>query len=314
MKKILVVVGPTATGKSDLAIKLAKIFNGEIISCDSMQIYRHMDIGTAKPAVEDMDGIPHHMIDIVDPYDNFSCSDYAAMARGCISDIICHGKLPVLCGGTGLYADSVINNKFPDYDDHTDINEIRNMLDLKSSEDLYSELIKIDSAAAEKIHLNNKKRLVRALEIYYLTNRTKSEWDKISKLDVKEYDPVYIGINCIERKLLYERINKRVDSMIAEGLVEEVKNLDIIKLMGSTAGQAIGYKEIVKYLLNETTLDEAIEDIKLNTRRYAKRQITWFKRNKEINWYYIDKYDCDDFNKNDFLYKEIVNNLENILT
>lgn len=309
MQKILAVVGPTASGKTTLAIELAKNFNGEIISCDSMQIYRNMDIGTAKPTIAEMNGIPHHLIDIIEPYDNFSCSDYVVAAKDCIDYIKSRNKLPIFCGGTGLYLDSVLtDNKFAEHRNPTDT-AIRDRLMNESSEKLHERLQTIDPESANTIHPNNIKRVVRALEIYYMTGKTKTQWDKESRSKNTIYNPIIIGLDYKNRDLLYDKINRRVDMMIAAGLVEEVKSLDIDLLSNSTAGQAIGYKEVIEYIRNECTFDEMIDKIKLNTRRYAKRQLTWFKRNKDIRWFYSEYYDNDTTK-----YKEIVNNLFMLLT
>lgn len=309
MQKILAVVGPTASGKTTLAIELAKIFNGEIISCDSMQIYRNMNIGTAKPTIDEMNGIPHHLIDIIEPYDNFSCFDYVTAAKNCIDDIKNRNKMPIFCGGTGLYLDSVLtDNKFAEHHSPTDT-AIRDRLSQESPANLHQQLQTIDSDSAATIHPNNVKRVIRALEIYYMTGKTKTQWDKESRSDNTIYNPIIIGLDYQNRDLLYEKIDRRVDMMISAGLVDEVKSLDIDRLSLSTAGQAIGYKEVIEYIRNECTFDEMINKIKLNTRRYAKRQLTWFKRNTNIRWYYSENFDNDTTK-----YKEIVNNLFMLLT
>lgn len=297
MDKIVAVVGPTASGKTALAIEIAKKCGGEIISCDSMQIYRKMNIGTAKPPQNERLDIPHHMIDIIEPNEEFSCMEYASQAHICIRDIIGRNKLPIFCGGTGLYLDSVLtHNKFVAYP-----NKIEPSIDL-NLDDPYSELKKIDPESAEKIHPNNIKRVTRALEIYYLTGKTKTEWDNESRTG-NIYDPVIIGLDYKDRNILYDRINQRVDMMVAGGLFEEVKPL--MGILGKTSGQAIGYKELI---LSGNT-DTAIDQIKLNTRHYAKRQLTWFRRNKNIIWFFIDEY--INLVK---MYEEIVNKLESLLT
>lgn len=302
MIDLIAVAGPTASGKTKCAVYVAEFMNGEVISCDSMQIYRRMDIGTAKPTVDEMRGIPHHMIDIVEPYDNFSCADYTVTAKRCIDDIRSRGKIPVLCGGTGLYLDSLLtDNRFAE---HPSDSEIRTELARFSPDELYTQLQTIDPDSASLIHKNNVKRVIRALEIYRLTGKTKTQWDIESRISDNEYNAAVIGLDYRNRNTLYDRINFRVDLMIQSGLVDEVKSLDINKFSESTAGQAIGYKEVIGYLKNEYSHDEMIEKIKLNTRRYAKRQLTWFRRNENINWYYNE-----DFNKEIIKLEQIVKDL-----
>ena len=289
--KIIVICGPTASGKTYTAIELAKIFNGEIISADSMQIYRELNIGTAKPDEEEMQGIKHHLIDIISISDSnlhsYSVSDYVNQAGECAEDIINSGKLPIICGGTGLYIDHFIKNtKFVEY---AGTEDYRNKLAELSNEELYSRLTEIDPKSAEIIHMNNKKRVIRALEIYYTTGKTKSELDALSQIEGERYEFRKFGLRYTDRELLYSRINKRVDEMMAGGLCEEVHELytrdkkdDIIKT------GAIGYVELVDYFDGGCTLDEAVEMIKKNTRNYAKRQITWFKRDENTIWIDID--------------------------
>lgn len=283
--KIYGVVGPTASGKTDYAIKLAAENGGEVVSCDSMQIYRHMDIGTAKPTKEEMNGIPHHMIDVAEPWENFSVAKFARMARECIEDVLSRGKVPILCGGTGLYFDSVINNI--DFKESESDPEYRRELELLAerhgNEYVHNMLKKIDPQSAENSHPNNLKRVIRALEIYKITGVTKTQLDKESRRE-RLYDAEIFGM-LREREELYSRIDRRVDIMMQQGLLSEVENLLGMGLNpNSTAMQAIGYKELVEYLNGDCTLDEAVDKIKLFSRRYAKRQMTWFKRNKEIKW------------------------------
>lgn len=309
MNKIIAIVGPTASGKTALSIEIAKHFNSEIISCDSMQIYKKMNIGTAKPTLEEMQGIPHHMIDICEPYDNFSCADYVHMAKQHITQIHSDNKIPIFCGGTGLYLDNVLSDtRFASYADSIDLN-IRNELTAFPPDVLYERLQSIDLPSGETIHPNNTKRIIRALEIYYMTGKTKTQWDMESKTNADIYDTTIIGLDYRNRESLYDQINRRVDIMISSGLVDEVKALDINRLINTTAGQAIGYKEVISYIKNECTFDDMVEQIKLNTRRYAKRQLTWFRRNEKIVWYY-----AEDFNNNITKYKEVVNNLDRVLT
>lgn len=283
--KILCVVGPTASGKTDYAVELALKCGGEVVSCDSMQIYKHMDIGTAKPSADEMKGVKHHMIDIIEPNESFSVARFSEMARECIDDILLRGKMPVLCGGTGLYFDSTINNiNFIQMD--TD-EEYRKYLESAAkefgNEYVYKILKRVDEESAESIHPNNLKRVIRALEIYKTTGKKKSELDK-EQLSEPLYEPEITGL-MRDREVLYDRINKRVDIMMEKGLVEEVSEL--IKMgidTEATSMQAIGYKEIIEYLDGKTSLSDAVDKIKRESRRYAKRQLTWFKRNEKIHW------------------------------
>ena len=283
--KILCVVGPTASGKTDYAVELALKCGGEVVSCDSMQIYKHMDIGTAKPTADEMKGVKHHMIDIIEPNESFSVARFSEMARECIDDILLRGKMPVLCGGTGLYFDSTINNiNFIQMD--TD-EEYRKYLESAAkefgNEYVYKILKRVDEESAESIHPNNLKRVIRALEIYKTTGKKKSELDK-EQLSEPLYEPEITGL-MRDREVLYDRINKRVDILMEKGLVEEVSEL--IKMgidTEATSMQAIGYKEIIEYLDGKTSLSDAVDKIKRESRRYAKRQLTWFKRNEKIHW------------------------------
>ena len=283
--KILCVVGPTASGKTDYAVELALKCGGEVVSCDSMQIYKHMDIGTAKPTADEMKGVKHHMIDIIEPNESFSVARFSEMARECIDDILLRGKMPVLCGGTGLYFDSTINNiNFIQMD--TD-EEYRKYLESAAkefgNEYVYKILKRVDEESAESIHPNNLKRVIRALEIYKTTGKKKSELDK-EQLSEPLYEPEITGL-MRDREVLYDRLNKRVDIMMEKGLVEEVSEL--IKMgidTEATSMQAIGYKEIIEYLDGKTSLSDAVDKIKRESRRYAKRQLTWFKRNEKIHW------------------------------
>ena len=284
--KVIVIVGPTASGKTSLSIELAKQINGEIVSCDSMQIYKDMDIGSAKPTKEEMQGIKHYMIDEVLPTERFSVARYKKEAENAIEKILKKGKIPIEVGGTGLYANSLIYGI--EYDDIKLDEKYREELmkiakTPEGLENLYQKAKKIDEKAIEKISPNDKKRIIRILEIYRATGKNKTEQEMESRKKEVKYDYKVFAIN-IERPILYERINKRVDIMIAQGLMEEVKK--IIKKYPElpTAMQAIGYKEIVEYLDNKITIEDAIEKIKQETRRYAKRQITWFKRIENIKW------------------------------
>ena len=291
MKKPLAValVGPTASGKSSLAVKIAKHLTGEVVSADSMQIYKHMDIATAKVTAEEMQGVPHHLIDFVEPWESFSVAEYKALALSCIGDIVRRGKLPVLAGGTGFYVDTVINNtSFLDYEK----TDIRKKLLLRAEsegiEALWNELSKVDKESAEKIHKNDLKRIVRALELYSATGKTMTEQRRLSHLEESGYSFCLIGLTAENRQFLYDRIDRRVDLMLKNGLLEEARSFFELE-HSQTAKQAIGYKELKPYFDGVLTLEEATENLKRETRRYAKRQLSWFRRNENINWLYIDK-------------------------
>lgn len=315
MKRIVAIVGPTASGKSALAVELAKRLGGEIVSCDSMQIYKYFDIGTAKPTAEEMCGIPHHMIDVVDPnkVDAYSCAEFVRDAKIIIDDILSRGKLPILCGGTGLYVDSIISaTEFSVSENDPDYRRrLFELAEKYGNEHVYKLLKSVDPESAAATHPNNLKRVIRALEIYNASGITKSEWDKRSHEKPSEYDAAFIGLSFTDREKLYERINLRVDIMLENGLLDEVRGLmDAGTLRrGTTAAQAIGYKELIGYFDGNTDLDDAVEAIKRESRRYAKRQLTWFKRNPDIHWIYPDVIQSD----ND-RFKIIVNNAIEYLT
>ena len=284
--KVIVIVGPTASGKTSLSIELAKKINGEIVSCDSMQIYKDMDIGSAKPTKEEMQGIKHYIIDEVLPTERFSVARYKQEAEWAIEEILQKGKTPIVVGGTGLYANSLIYGiEYEDIKlDEKYREELMKIAETQEGlEKLYEEAKKIDEKAMEKISSNDKKRIIRILEIYKATGKNKTEQEIQSRKNEVKYDYKVFGIN-IERPILYERINKRVDIMLEQGLIDEVKKLIKKYSEFPTAMQAIGYKEIVQYLNNELTKEEAIDKIKQETRRYAKRQITWFKRIENLKW------------------------------
>ena len=290
--KIIAVAGPTASGKSALALELCKRLGGELVSLDSMQIYKGLDIGTAKPTKAEQAEVRHHMIDICDPREKFSAADFAERAHGVIADIRSRGKRVLLCGGTGLYLDTVLGRL--DFGEIESNEKLRRDLiafaEKNGADALYERLVKIDPQAAEKIHKNNVRRVARAIEIYELTGKTKTEHDREAISD-SPYDSLIIGLDYNDREVLYSRINRRVDLMIDAGLETEVRSLlsEGSLSADSTAGQAIGYKEMLGYVAGEYTLEDAIEKIKLGTRRYAKRQLTWLRRNPEINWLYPDR-------------------------
>ena len=290
MKKIsvIVIVGPTASGKTKLGVELAKKLNGEVISADSMQIYQGMNIATAKPTEEEMDSVKHHLIDFVEPDCNFSVAKYKKLAYEKIDEIISKGKTPIIVGGPGLYVDCVLNNTvFFDYEESKIREELEERAEKFGIESLLDELHSIDKETAERLNINDKKRIIRALEVYYLTGKTISDQNKDSHKDKPKYDFCLIGLNTRNRQYLYDRINKRVDIMLESGLLEEA-NAFFKSCISSTAKQAIGYKELKPFIDGCCELDLAIENLKMATRRYAKRQLTWFRRYEFINWIYID--------------------------
>lgn len=285
MQKVIVICGPTASGKTGLSIELAKKIDGEVVSCDSMQIYKDMTIGTAKPTEEEMQGIKHYLIDCVSPDTRYSVADYKRDAIKAIEEIASKGKVPIVVGGTGLYLESLVRGI--DYSeievDEAYREELNKLEQEKGLNELYETARKIDETAASKISPNDKKRICRILEIYHSTGKTKTELEKESRKNGVQYDYVLFGIN-MDREKLYERINKRVDIMLEQGLIEEVRNLINKYSEFPTALQGLGYKEVVEYFDGVTTKEEMIEKIKQETRRYAKRQITWFKRYDELTW------------------------------
>lgn len=287
MKKtpLIVVCGPTASGKTSLAIEIAKKYDGEVVSADSMQIYRTMDIATAKPTENEMQGIKHHMIDVCDITDNFSVSDYCTAAHKIIEDIVQRGKTPILCGGTGLYIDSLVEDL--DFSQSNENSSVREELLKRAREnphELYEELSEKDFEAANSIHENNVKRVVRALEHIYLTGEKFSEYKRKAAEKESRYNPLFLMIDW-DRGVLYDRINRRVDIMVHDGLLEEARRIYDLKLPESlTSLSSIGYKELFDYFDGKCSLDDALALIKQSSRRYAKRQLTWFRRNKRIKY------------------------------
>ena len=283
--KVVVICGPTASGKTSLSIELAKRINGEIVSSDSMQIYKDMNIGSAKPTEKEMQGIEHHLISIIEPDERYSVAEYKKEAEKEIEKILEKGKTPIVVGGTGLYVDSLIYGI--EYQDIKLDEEYRQELEIRAQKEglkgLYEEAMQIDREAMQKISPNDKKRIIRVLEIYKATGKTKTEQEIESRKKEVKYDYVVFAIN-MDREKLYERINKRVDEMIQQGLIQEVEQLLKKYKKFPTAMQGLGYKEVVEYLENKTTKEDMIEKIKMETRRYAKRQITWFKKNKQTIW------------------------------
>ena len=290
MDKLIILTGPTAVGKSELSIKLAKAINGEIISADSIQVYKELNIGSAKIMPEEMQGIRHYLIDVLEPTEDFNVFIFKKMAKEAIEDIISRGKIPIIVGGTGFYIQSIIYDIDFDEEDNSKIRlELEELAREKGNDYIHGELAKVDKASAMKIHPNNTKRVIRALEYYRLNNNPISLHNETERAKEAVFDAKYFVLND-KRELLYERINKRVDKMIQLGLVEEVSSL-LDKGLDSSYNsmQGIGYKEIVEYLDGKCSLDEAVDNIKKNTRHFAKRQLTWFRREENVNW--IEKYE-----------------------
>lgn len=278
--RILAVAGPTASGKSALALELAQRLGGEIISCDSMQVYKRMDVGTAKPTVEEQRTVPHHMIDVIEPDCPFSCEDYVRLASTAVKDCAARGRLPIVCGGTGLYLDALLRggNSAPVSDTTELRRQLTERVEAEGIEPLFEELRKVDPESAEAIHPNNTKRVIRAMEIYISCGIPKSELDRRSRELESPYDASVLALSYSDRSVLYERIDRRVDIMMEQGLLRETEELmrEGAFEANRTAAQAIGYKELIGYIEGRQSLEEAVETLKTATRRYAKRQVTWF--------------------------------------
>ena len=283
--KVIVICGPTASGKTALSIELAKKINGEIISSDSMQIYKDMDIGTAKPTKQEMQEIKHYLLNFVEPDQRYSVAQFKKDAEKAIEEILAKNKVPIIVGGTGLYVDSLIYGiEYQEIElDKKYREELEEKAQKEGLETLYEQAQKIDPQAMEKISANDKKRILRILEIYHSTGKTKTEQEIESRKNEVKYDYKVFALN-MEREKLYERINKRVDIMIEQGLIQEVENLCSKYTEFPTAMQGLGYKEVVEYLQGKISEQEMIEKIKMETRRYAKRQLTWFRKNKQTIW------------------------------
>jgi tRNA dimethylallyltransferase len=292
---IIVVCGPTASGKTALAVNLAEIFDGEIIGADSMQIYKGMDIATAKPTCEELRGIKHHLIDFLEPYETFSVADYVDLARKTIGEVAGRGKLPIIAGGTGLYIDSLVNNiEFSEIKaDEKFRNRMKILAEEKGAAYLLDELRQKDPETAETLHENNVKRVIRALEVLQVTGRSMSELKRESRLNSSPYEPLFLQID-FPRNKLYERIDLRVDEMLKAGLLEEARAF-YAGANSSTSVQAIGYKELLPYLKNQAELSQCAENLKKVTRNYAKRQITWFKKEPRINYLTAEEANQGDF-------------------
>ncbi len=282
MKKIICIAGPTASGKTALSIALAKELDAEIVSCDSMQVYKRMDIGTAKPTVEEREGIPHHMLDVAEPDEDFSVSRYCNMASPIVDDILSRGKTAVIVGGTGLYMDSLIKgNEFAPFPS----TGMREKLEAQPIEDVYAQLQAIDPEAASRLHLADKKRIIRAMEVYLETGETITEHNRRTQSIPPRYNPVWFALEDENRQDLYHRIDRRVEIMLEQGLIDEIKSLLASGIPAKcTAMQAIGYKEFVAALEGQISIAEAAAQVQQSSRHYAKRQLTWFRRNRNIHW------------------------------
>ena len=285
MNNIICVAGPTASGKTALAVELAKEFNGEVVSCDSMYVYKGMNIGTAKPTEEEMQGIVHHMIDVAEPTEDFSVSKYCDMAAPIVDDIVARGKTAIIAGGTGLYMDSLIKgNDFADFPSTGYRQRLEQQLEETGVEPLLQQLYLVDPESAEN-SMSNPRRIIRALEVYYETGITITEHNRRTQQQPARYEPLWIGLDFTERSELYRRINLRVGIMLETGLIQEIKDLLASGIPEkATALQAIGYKEFVAALNGECTIEEAADQVRMFSRRYGKRQLTWFRRNKNIHW------------------------------
>ena len=284
---VLVICGPTASGKTALAVALAQRFNGEVVSADSMQIYRSMDVGTAKPSLEEMAGIPHHMIDVADPEENFSVARYVSMAVPIVDDILARGRLPIIAGGTGLYIDNLIaGREFAPFEEDSSLREtLQNRAKAEGLPVLLEELRRVDPEAAERLHPNDEKRIIRALEVWLSTGKTISQHNEETKLLPNRYAPLTVALNFKERPHLWQRIDRRVDVMMEQGLEGEVRRLLESGVPAAcTSMQAIGYKEMAAAILEGRPIGEGAEEVKLRSRQYAKRQLTWFRRNKDAHW------------------------------
>ena len=286
MNPIICIAGPTASGKTALAVQLAKELGGEVVSCDSMQVYKGMDIGTAKPTREEMDGIPHHMLSVAEPWEDFSVSRYCEMAAPIVDDIVARGKTAIIAGGTGLYMDSLIKgNDFAPFPATGMREKLEQQADKEGMEAMLSLLASLDPDAAARLHLADRKRIIRALEVYYETGETITQHNRKTQEIPPRYQPVWLGLDFADRSELYRRIDLRVEIMLQNGLVDEIRSLLNRGIPAKcTAMQAIGYKEFVSALEGNGTLEEAAAQVQQSSRRYAKRLLTWFRRNPNMHW------------------------------
>ena len=282
MSQIICIAGPTASGKTALSIALAKELDGEVVSCDSMQVYKYMDIGTAKPSLEERDGVPHHMLDVADPQEDFSVSRYCEMATPIVDDILARGKTAIIAGGTGLYMDALIRgNNFAPFPS----TGVREQLEQEPIADVFTRLQEVDPDSAARLHLADKKRIIRAMEVYLETGETITAHNKKTQALPPRYNPVWFGLSDENRQDLYDRIDRRVELMVQQGLVDEIKSLLQRGIPEkATAMQAIGYKEFLQVLHAETDIAGAVAQVQQASRKYAKRQLTWFRRNSAMHW------------------------------
>lgn len=286
MNPIICIAGPTASGKTALAVELAKELNGEVVSCDSMQVYKRMDIGTAKPTEEEMQGVPHHMIDVAEPDEDFSVSRYCCLAAPIVDDIVARGKTAIIAGGTGLYMDSLIRgNAFAPFPSTGVREKLEAQADSEGMEFMLNWLRSVDPESAARLHLSDRKRIIRALEVYLETGQTITEHNRKTQQIPPKYTPLWLGLDFADRAELYRRIDRRVDMMLEMGLISEIQGLLASGIPSKcTAMQAIGYKEFVAALHGEETIAQAAEEVKKSSRHYAKRQLTWFRRNPKLHW------------------------------
>ena len=286
MSKIICIAGPTASGKTALAVELAKATGGEVVSCDSMQIYKYMDIGTAKPTAEEMQGIPHHMLNVAEPWEDFSVSRYCAMASPIVDDILSRGKTAIIAGGTGLYMDSLIRgNSFAPFPATGRREELEALAREKGIEAVLEQLRKVDPDSAQRLHPSDQKRIIRAMEVFLETGEAITEHNRKTQLIPPKYNALWFGLDDSNRQTLYDRIDNRVDKMLEAGLLEEIRGLLARGVPEKcTAMQAIGYKEFLGALAGFCTPEEAADQVRQSSRRYAKRQLTWFRRNSAVHW------------------------------
>ena len=291
MKNVICICGPTASGKTGLSVALAKRLDAEVVSCDSMQIYRGMDVGTAKPDAAEMEGVPHHLLDVAEPGEDFSVGRYVQLADAAIADIHSRGKIAVVCGGTGLYMDSLIKGEtFAAPSRPAQREYVEHIAEEKGLPFLYEMLKDADPETAEKLHISDRKRIVRAMEVFLITGMPLSYHNEQSKKRPPKYEPAWIGLNFRDRNKLYARVDARVDQMLDQGLEAEVRRLLEAGIdPKTTAMQAIGYKEMAAALRGECSVAQAADRIKQASRNYAKRQLTWFRRNEAIRWLYVDE-------------------------
>ena len=286
MNNIICIAGPTASGKTALAVEMAKLYNGEVVSCDSMQVYKHMDIGTAKPTKEEMQGIVHHMLDVAEPWEEFSVSRYCEMASTIVDDIVARGKTAIIAGGTGLYMDALIKgNAFAPYPATGRREELEALAKNEGIEAVLTKLREVDPESAERLHPSDQKRIIRAMEVYLETGRTITEHNRMTQQLPSRYNPVWFALEDTDRQKLYDRIDRRVEIMVENGLLQEID--DLLK-MGipekCTAMQAIGYKEFLDVYKGNRSVSDAVAQVQQSSRHYAKRQLTWFRRNANIHW------------------------------